>query len=353
MRKRKNYYWNLKNIKKEAKKYTTRTQFKKNAYSAYKKARELNILDNICSHMQPQGNKYKRMLYAFEFPDKSVYVGLTYSYEIRYKQHMNNNKEIIKKTEQMGHVFIMFNEIFSLEEIGKKENLLINKYKNQGWIILNKIKGGSLGSTTKKWNKNSILKAAQSCQSRKEFEEKYSGAYSAAKKNKILNFIYKNVNWKLKHIKYSEKEILLEAQKYKTRNEFKNKNYKIYSSARHRKLLETACSHMKNKRIWTEDKIAKEALKYNYRKEFQTNSRGAYNASRRMNILDKVCSHMKRKINKPYKKDDVLNSLKKYNTYIEFRKKEESIYNAARRFKMLDKIKEYYKNKSPEDKYDN
>jgi hypothetical protein len=44
-------YWTPSRIRKEAKKYKTRTSFIKGASSAYNAARELEILDKVCVHM--------------------------------------------------------------------------------------------------------------------------------------------------------------------------------------------------------------------------------------------------------------------------------------------------------------
>lgn len=140
-----NRKWTKDKCLKEALNHKYRIDFKKSSPSAYRSASNKGWLDEICLHMKPLGHKYKRQLYAFEFPDKSVYVGLTYNYDSRYNEHMSKNKLIIKKTNEMGHTFVMFNTFYSYDVVGKKEALLIDKYRKKGWKILNKAKAGGLG----------------------------------------------------------------------------------------------------------------------------------------------------------------------------------------------------------------
>ena len=57
------------------------------------------------------GNRYYRGLYAFEFEDNSVYVGLTYNYEERHTMHKYHTKSIKKQIESgINYKFITYNE---------------------------------------------------------------------------------------------------------------------------------------------------------------------------------------------------------------------------------------------------
>ena len=137
-----------------ASKFKNKKEFRKRHRNAYFKALRRGILDNICKHMEILGSHYKRALYAFEYPDKSVYVGLTYNYELRYRQHMTNNKLLIKKYKKGGQTFKKFNIWYSKDIVGHKEAELIEKYRKNGWTILNKAKAGNLGSLSPRKTKN-------------------------------------------------------------------------------------------------------------------------------------------------------------------------------------------------------
>lgn len=147
-----NINWTIDLCKLEAINYKTRSEFKNNSYNAYDAARRNNWLDDICSHMNRiNGLLFPRIIYAYEFEDNSVYVGLTKNFKIR---HSNRHKKLndavtihINKTNFKPNIKFLTNFI-PAEEAQKLEQFYIDKYKSEKWIILNKIKGGSLGGGT-------------------------------------------------------------------------------------------------------------------------------------------------------------------------------------------------------------
>ncbi len=70
-----------------------------------------------------------------------------------------------------------------------EENNLIEKYKSDGWIMLNKVKGGSLGGSSIKWNIPLIIMESKKYRKISDFSKKSKGAYSASKRFNILNDI--------------------------------------------------------------------------------------------------------------------------------------------------------------------
>lgn len=74
------YKWTTKErVLAEALKYKHRGDFSIYSGGAYHAAIDRGWLDEVCAHMKPIGNYKKRMIYAYEFDDNHVYVGLTYS----------------------------------------------------------------------------------------------------------------------------------------------------------------------------------------------------------------------------------------------------------------------------------
>jgi hypothetical protein len=71
--------WTDDTLRQEALKYKTRGEFMKKASSAYNISRYRSILNDVCDHMCPSGNAYKRCIYTCEFEDGAIYVGLTFS----------------------------------------------------------------------------------------------------------------------------------------------------------------------------------------------------------------------------------------------------------------------------------
>lgn len=141
--------------KEAALKYETKPDFKKNDRLLYNMSYRLGIIDEICSHMIKVGNLYHRCIYSYEFVNlKSVYVGLTYDISARDKQHRcsgsvfsfaTNNKANIPKPKKLTD-YINKNDAIKLEENWLK------KYKNEGWLIINKVKTGGLGGRNRHIN---------------------------------------------------------------------------------------------------------------------------------------------------------------------------------------------------------
>lgn len=118
------------------------------------------FFNEICKHMIPQGNLYKRVIYVYKFYDENnnkshAYVGLTYNPNRRNQQHIGNivQKSIVKKfiedNPMFRYEFEILTDFLSSDIVGKIEDNHINKFKDEGWIMLNTAKGGVLGSNHK------------------------------------------------------------------------------------------------------------------------------------------------------------------------------------------------------------
>ena len=240
--------WNYEKCKEEALKYEYKKDFRKEKQGAYLYATIRGLLDEICSHMIISGNYYKRCIYAYEFPDNHVYIGLTY--------HLNR-RDIEHKYKETSSVFNHITEtginptLKQLTDyIDKKEAIMmeakkIEEYKTKGFIILNKAKAGALGGNIIKWTKENCAKISNTCKTTKEFKTKFPNVYDACIRNKWLREV---------------------------------------------------CSHMemcKPNHYWTKELCLKEALKYSRKTQFQKNSNAAFVAARRNNWIVEICLHMK------------------------------------------------------------
>jgi hypothetical protein len=248
LKKEKNY-WNYIQCKKEALKYITKMDFRKNSNSAYQSAKRNKWLNNICSHMIIVGNQHKKLIYSYEFSDNHVYVGLTYNIIKRNNEHMNDLKSPVHKhmisTKITPIKKILSKNLLDLKTAKIEEEIWINFYCNNNWKLLNKKKGGDLGG-------NKIYWTFEKCKD--------------------------------------------EAIKYKTRYEFQKNCGSAYNSALKNKWLDMICTHMiktqKPTSYWTYERSKDEAIKYKTRYEFQKKSNGAYSAAYRKKWLDLICGHM-------------------------------------------------------------
>lgn len=243
MRKSKNY-WNKDSCENEAKKFTSRSEFKKKSGGAYNKAKKMNILNEICSHMIPIGNRFNRLVYIFKFPDNSIYVGLTKNIEERKSKHFRDEDSAVFKHILKTNIYpdLVFTNYLPISDAVKLESETIENYRSSGYTILNVAKAGAVGGGNLIWN------------------------FEACK---------------------------IEALKYKNRKEFYKKNNSAYNSARINKWLESICTHMtnsrihyKNKNYWTFDTCKSAGEQCISRYEFYKKYPGAYMASLKNNWLN-------------------------------------------------------------------
>ena len=341
------YKWDKESCKEEALKYTTRTDFQNNSSGAWTAASKKGWLDEICSHMEVLGNLFQRCIYAFEFADNYVYVGLTDNFKRREQQHLNQlNSPVYKHIQetQIKPITKILNEYTDKAIAQKLEKYYLSDYIKKGWNILNSAKPGSLGGKNLYWTKERCMEVGRKCRTKSEFIKSYNGAYVSSIKNgwyeevsaHMISPISKPQKWDLNKVQ-------TEALKYATRNEFAIKCYPAYNYARKNKLLDKVCSHMVHptpKRKWTIEALKKEAKKYNSRSEFQSNNSSAYSTAAKENILEIICAHMNplREAQNYWTKEKCQERALLYKTKSDFKKNDGSAYTTAVREKWINEI---------------
>jgi predicted GIY-YIG superfamily endonuclease len=184
-------------------------------------------------------------VYVYEFSDNSAYIGLTYNLEKRNINRKTQSYDAVTKhisETNSTPIIKQLSEYIPTNKASLLENEYIKKYKNNGWKVLNKTKGGEIGSGERIWTK-------ELCQK--------------------------------------------EALKYNTKSEFYYFSNKAYTAAQRYGWLDEICQHMKSQiHHWTIDEVKYEALKYSARYEFTKNNKNAYIWAIRHNVLDEICQHM-------------------------------------------------------------
>lgn len=137
---------------KAASQCTTRSEFEKKYPGEYIKALKKGWLDEICTHMPMVGNWYFRCIYAYVFvveKKKFVYVGLTSNLNRRNKEHRNEKESAVYKFAEKFKVEIptmqQLTEYLPKEEAADKEGEILQKFIADGYIPLNIMKTGGLG----------------------------------------------------------------------------------------------------------------------------------------------------------------------------------------------------------------
>jgi len=240
--------WTKNKVLKLAKECKTRTEFNKKSGSALQYAKRNGFYEQACKHMKPIGNLYKRMIYVYEFSDKSAYIGLTYKESKRKYEHLYEKRgpvaSHIKRT-KIKPIYKVLHDYIEIEKATKLEQKFIDEYKMKGWNILNSVSGGALGGNKVIWTKAKCHEIARKFTNKIDFYNslEFSGARQAASKH----------GW-----------------------------------------MEEICSHMKGNVRWSIDKCIIEAKKFKTKTEFQRGAGGAYNFASRNNLLDVMWKNLKK-----------------------------------------------------------
>jgi predicted GIY-YIG superfamily endonuclease len=235
-----------------AKLCSTKTEFTTKYNGGYHAAMKNGWWDEISSHMLPQGDLYRRIVYRYQFPNKHVYVGLTCNPNKRHQQHCSEGT-VFKHSNKTGHPIPemeILTELISTDLAAKKEIELVEEYSRQDYSVLNKNRAGGIGGTTLKWTFENCQEEALKYKTRTEFQRK-SSAYGAALEKGWLNDICGHMVSPTRPNGYwnDKSNCINAALTCNTRNEFIKKFYAGYDSCKKHGWLEEACVHMfKNKK---------------------------------------------------------------------------------------------------------
>lgn len=243
--------WTLETCVSDALNYSTLKEWRINSGSAYTTACAKNWLNQCIKHMIPLGSRFKRMIYAFEFSDMSVYVGLTFNIKNRVTEHLNPKRikksTVYKHIEKTGitpvvkHLTKYINSNIAI----LKENEFLEKYKNKGWNILNRVRTGALGGNVVFWNKERCIADALRFKTRNDWRKNSATAYNVARKNKWSKECYKHMLTLIKpHGYWTLNKCIIDALQYKTKTEWRNNSSSAYSISLKKGWFNECTQHM-------------------------------------------------------------------------------------------------------------
>jgi hypothetical protein len=149
------------------------------------------------------------------------------------------------------------------------------------------------------WTLEEVKQCAQKCASRKEFRERFNGACQWAAKQGKLDEICSHMpappnrpefdhswRWNLEGVMHC-------AMQCNSRGEFQDRFSGAYQWAAKQEKLDEVCSHMAPiYESWNMEKIRAVAVQCETRWEFSKRFPGAYDHARDYGCLDEACSHM-------------------------------------------------------------
>ena len=358
-----NSKWNYENCYKEAKKYKSRTEFARKNNSAYNSARHHKWIDDYTWFKDERLdliNGKIDLVYSYEFVQfNAVYVGRTLikRQKERDKQHIFKIDSVSAFAKAMDiavpEMKILENGL-TIKEGVQKEAWWIEKYKNDGWILLNKAKAGSIGRLGKgrtKFTYEICYQQALKCQTRTEFRNCGNNSYRIALKNGwIKDYIWfkdgKDVGAD-KRRKYDYQTCYEAAKKYKTITDFEKGNKGACVAARtHGWMKDYTWFTLLWQEKWNRETCYAEAQKYTTLEEFRLNSGTAYATSCRYKWIDDYTWLQRKRIKRGFwqQYDNCLHEAQKYTKLSDFMRKSSGAYASALKKGWLKDYTWFYRN---------
>ncbi len=219
------------------------------------------------------------LIYCYKDEDrKAIYVGLTCNLKKRHYGHRSVGSVHEFFGDRPIPAPLVLNSGLSSDEARKQEGDYVDKFRKEGWLILNRAKTGkessSLGGYNTKLTYQECWKIAKQYKTKTAFQRGDVSAYRKALDKGWLDRWFKNVNRK----KWTRERCYSEAHKYHSRSEFRIKSQSAYNSALKNGWLEDYCWFVRSARKskWNEDACYQAAKKCCSRSEFAKRYSSAY-----------------------------------------------------------------------------
>lgn len=209
----------------DARKYQQRNEWRTKSRPNYQLAgRSKDLYAKCTAHMRRPVYPLKQyQVYAYEFADNVAYVGLTCN---PTKRHIGHQEKGAVHDKMAAGWFPMFKELaggLTPDQAVETERAKIVEYRQNGWTLLNKDAGGSLGQLRFKYDWDKLVEIASQCTSANDFRHKFNGPAQACAGygwwEKLVAYGMANFRWpKPKYGRWATKyeECLESARAYTT-----------------------------------------------------------------------------------------------------------------------------------------
>lgn len=337
-------YWTKELCRERAIDYNSRIEFMRAWPAAYGAAYKAGWLDDICSHMIPKGNRFKRKIYVFTFSDGYAYVGLAQDPADRYRAHITGQGHTpvyphIKKT-GATYEFTILTDWLHKDIAGKVEEEYRQKYAAEGWKMLNKVKCGGLGSNTKKYTDKKIRHERDKYEYVDDFRKGSPLCYKYILRHKLWGKYCEQMKIRVAPKKYWTLERAIKVtQEVKYRSELRDRYNQAYNLLNKAGLLDVYFPKRKKlpkrEKTWTLKKsltvVPLCSSRYQLRKEHP----GAYATLRDAGLLDK---YFPTNWVRPFTDEERAEIIANCKTRTELHHQHRSIYNELRRNGLLDEF---------------
>ena len=294
-------YWTKERVAEESKKFKNRGEFHDNSGTAYGKARINGWLDEFTWLKDDRidfSTEKIDCVYAYEFSDfHAVYVGRTLERRAkdRDKEHLFVDKDAVYIFAKANNVPVPDMKILennlTLAEGVEKEGYYLERYRKEGWHIINRAKTGGIGLIARnKWSKRKCREEALKYKTRGAFAKQSPRAYELARLNGWLD----SYTWFVKPRRpdgywNNYDNCYAAALTCRTKSEFSRRYNAAYVKAtKNGWLNEFTWFNIKraaHNKKWDFNTVTEEAKKYKTKKEFETKARGAYKVALKNNWM--------------------------------------------------------------------
>ena len=218
----------------KTKKYECRSDLWKDNHRLYYFLEKNGWLDKIDNLKIITDDSKVHYVYVYEFPQyNTAYIGRTISIKKRHLQHLKYETCSLgkfiksKNIEKLDLPKIIYEKLNS-KESQEKEAEQIEKYKKNGWNVLNTAKAGSLGTITHKYTRKVCYDLAKQFKTKKEFREAYRNVYfKCLEKGWLNDYIWLERTYRQKKM-YSYEECKKAASQCSSRTEFRDRFQQMY-----------------------------------------------------------------------------------------------------------------------------
>lgn len=333
-------------IKIEARKYTTLAQFRHRSPNAYMIAsgkrsliKKFTWLKRCPSDALPQNGD---TVYVYEFIEThAAYVGRTCNLKHRDQEHRRKKDDSLYQYSMTSGFAIPTPKVLhtgiTIERGAELERNEIERYRSEGWNMINRCKGGSIGSLGIGISKKKLIKTAQQYTTLKDFKHDHLD---------MVNLIYRmgwenEFSWleKTDYIKWTREQCEAEARKYILHKDFRHNSHLAYRAAKSHGWLKDY-TWLVRRINWNDfGTVANESKKYASRSKFMDGNSSAYRAAIRNGWIELLYPP---KTAAPSGYWDIYNNVvieaKKFKTRSAWEKKSHGSYLGAKRNGWLDML---------------
>ena len=333
-------YWTEKRVSASAKKYSYKTQWAKAEPSAPQAARRLGIYDQVTAHMGVIGNKRKRCVYVITVSGTQLaYVGLTGNPKKRFADHLKTERftKLAKDHGQSAIVFKQVTEFLDVEDAQIAEGETLQRFRSQGFKMLNRAKAGAVGGTDLIWTDEAIKVEVGKFTTIKAWKEFSPSSYSAASKKGIVSEVSSHME-RLFEEKWDRDSIFENARQFNHKVRWKEAFPGAVLAARRLGIFDEATSHMvvlSDRGKWTKDAVLKEAKKYSKISEWHKCSVGSYEAALRGKYIPEASAHMENSKVHVWTEELLTQEKSRYSSFEDWKKSSPSSFLAARKLSLF------------------